>query len=179
MTQRGCGFFGSKKLGFLVYFPMFVLPVDTSVEGHLSYKSLSTSTPINTLQYVQPWCPPSLYPLEVVPSLSTATPSLPSPALIEDDTFTVLPIVDLVLPDPSVPPFAMDLGSFLSQLQVLEEAVGKLSSSPSDSLPPTSSNELLSENDAVQDSHLLSTMTSNKVAPLLHHPGTSFPSIHP
>jgi hypothetical protein len=32
MTQRGCGFFGSESSGFLVYFPEFVLSVDTSVD---------------------------------------------------------------------------------------------------------------------------------------------------
>jgi hypothetical protein len=31
MTQRGLGFFGSEKSGFLVYFPTFVLSVGTSV----------------------------------------------------------------------------------------------------------------------------------------------------
>jgi hypothetical protein len=31
MTQRSCGFFGSDKTGFLVYFPTFVHLVDTSV----------------------------------------------------------------------------------------------------------------------------------------------------
>jgi hypothetical protein len=59
------------------------------------------------------------------------------------------------------------------------DAVGKLSSSPSGLLPPTSSNEPPFENDAAPASPLLSTMTSDEVARLLHHPGTSFPSICP
>jgi hypothetical protein len=179
MTQHSCGFFGSNKTGFLVYFPMFVLSIDTSVDCHLSYKSLGTSAPLNTLHYLQPRCPPSLYPSKVAPSLSMATPSLPLPALIEDAKYTVLPVVDPALPDPPVPPSAMDLGLLSSQCQLLADAVGKLCSSPSGSRPPTSSNEPQSENDTGPASCLLSTMTSNKVACLLHHPGTFFLSIHP
>ncbi len=116
MTQRGCGFFGSDKIGFLVYFPTFILLVDTSVNCHLSYKPLGTSAPLNTFHYLQPRCPPTLYPSKFAPSLSTGTPSLPSPALIEDNEDTVLPVVDPALPDPSAPPSVMDLGLLLSQL---------------------------------------------------------------
>ncbi len=99
-----------------VYFPAFFLLVDTSVDCHLSYKPLGTSTPLNTLHYLQPRCPPSLYPSKVAPSLSTATPSMLSPALIKDDKYTVLPVVDLALPDPSAPPSAMDCSLLSSQL---------------------------------------------------------------
>jgi hypothetical protein len=60
-----------------------------------------------------------------------ATPSPPSPAMIKDNASTVIPVVDPALPDPSAPPFALDLGSLLSQLQGLVDAVGKFSSSPS------------------------------------------------
>ncbi len=179
MMQHGFGFFGSNKLGFLVYFPMFVLLVDTSVDCHLSYKPLGTSAQLNTLHYLKPRCPPTLYPSKFLPSLSTATPSLPSPALIKDDEDTVLPVVDPALSDPSAPPSAMDLGLLSSQLQLLVDPVGKLSSSPSGLLSPTSSNEPPSENNAAPASCLLSTMTSNEFARLLHHPGTSFPSIFP
>jgi hypothetical protein len=88
MMQCGCGFFGLKKMGFLVYFPMFIFLVDTSVNCHLSYKCLGTSMPLNTLHYLQPRCPPTLYPSEFAPSLSMATLSPPSSALIKDDKDT-------------------------------------------------------------------------------------------
>jgi hypothetical protein len=42
MTQQGCGFLGSKSSEFLVYFPMFVVSVNTLVECHLSYKPLGS-----------------------------------------------------------------------------------------------------------------------------------------
>jgi hypothetical protein len=179
MTQRSYGFFGSKKSSFLVYFPMFVLLVDTVLDCHLSSKPLGTYTPITTLHYIQPQCPPSLYSLEVAPSLSTATPSLPSPALIKDDAYTVLPAVDPALLHPSAPPSALDLGLLLSQLRVLGDNVDKHYSSPSGLLPSMSSNEPPSGNDAAPASCILSTMTSDKIACLVHYPGTFVPSIHP
>jgi hypothetical protein len=35
IKQPGCGFIGTKDLGMLVYFPSFVLSVDTSSDCHL------------------------------------------------------------------------------------------------------------------------------------------------
>jgi hypothetical protein len=89
MTQPGCGFIGSKSSGFLVYFPPFVLSVDTSVDCHLSYKTLGLRAPLKILHYAQPWCPPTCYPSERASSSSAATPSQPVPVLIEDDCSAV------------------------------------------------------------------------------------------
>jgi hypothetical protein len=85
ITQHGCGFLGTNELGFLVYFPTFVLLVDMAMDCHLSFDPLGRSAPLHTLHYVQPLCPLVTYPSEVSPSLSTATPSPASPALIEAD----------------------------------------------------------------------------------------------
>jgi hypothetical protein len=40
VTQCGCGFLGTKESGFLVYFPTFVLSVDTVVNCHLLFDPL-------------------------------------------------------------------------------------------------------------------------------------------
>jgi hypothetical protein len=69
ITQQGCGFIGTKDSGFLVYFPTFILLVDTAVDCHLSFDPLGNSAPINTLHYVQPRCPPCGLPFQVFPSL--------------------------------------------------------------------------------------------------------------
>jgi hypothetical protein len=61
LKQHGCGFLGTFKAGMLVYFPWFVLLVDTSSNCHLSYEPLGWAAPLDTLHYVQPYCPPSLY----------------------------------------------------------------------------------------------------------------------
>jgi hypothetical protein len=55
-TQPGCGFIGANGIGIHVYFPTFVLLVDTSKDCHLAYKPLGRSTPLKTLHYVQPCC---------------------------------------------------------------------------------------------------------------------------
>ncbi len=60
--QRGCGFIGASGVGILVYFPSFVLRVDTSKDCHLAFESLGYSASLNTLHYVQPCCAPTLYP---------------------------------------------------------------------------------------------------------------------
>jgi hypothetical protein len=65
--QRGCGFIGSNNAGMLVYFPSFVLSVDTSLDCTLSYEPLGQSAPLSTLNYVQPWSAPQLYPSELSP----------------------------------------------------------------------------------------------------------------
>ncbi len=46
----------------LVYFPQFVLLVDTLLDCHLSCKPLGWAAPLDTLHCVQPHCSPSLYP---------------------------------------------------------------------------------------------------------------------
>lgn len=80
--QRGCGFIGSNDAGMLVYFPSFVLSVDTSLDCTLSYKPLGRSAPLSTLHYVQPRSAPQLYPSELSPSSNTVSTSS---VLIEDD----------------------------------------------------------------------------------------------
>ncbi len=80
-VQPGCGFIGASGVGILIYFPSFVLTVDTLKDCHLAFESLGHSASLDTLHYFQPHCAPSLYPLE----LASHTASK-SPAVIEDDS---------------------------------------------------------------------------------------------
>jgi hypothetical protein len=80
-VQPSCGFIGALGVGILVYFPSFILTVDTSKDCFLAFKSLGRLALLNTLHYVQPCCAPSLYPLE----LASHTASK-SPAVIEDNS---------------------------------------------------------------------------------------------
>ena len=68
----------------LVYFPSFVLSVDTSSDCHLSYEPLGTGASLDSLHYVQRRCSPSLYPSEL-PASRNATISNPTPTLVPDD----------------------------------------------------------------------------------------------
>jgi hypothetical protein len=83
LKQHGCCFLGSYKTEMLVCFPWFVLSADTLSDCHLSYKPLGWATPLDTLHYVQPCCPPSLYPSKQPPSSCAVSQNL---ALIEDDS---------------------------------------------------------------------------------------------
>ncbi len=82
-VQPGCGFIGASGVGILVYFPSFVLTVDTLKDCHLAFKSLGCLASLDTLHYVQPRCAPSLYPSEL--DSHTASKSL---AVIEDNSST-------------------------------------------------------------------------------------------
>jgi hypothetical protein len=87
LTQRGSAFYGVYAAGMLICFPTFVLTVDRFSDCHLSYEPLGCCTPLDILHYVQPWCPTTLYPSELVssaPSLYKAI-HVPGPALIEDE----------------------------------------------------------------------------------------------
>ncbi len=94
IIQRGCGFIGTCESGFLVYFPTFVLSIDTAIDCYLSVDPLGRSAPLATLHYFQPRCPPALYPSEVSPSTSTTAPSPASSVMIEDDNVTTLPLAE-------------------------------------------------------------------------------------
>jgi len=107
VTQRGCGFIGTEDSGFLAYFPMFVLSVDTAVDTHLSF------------DYVQPRCPPALYPSEVAPALSTAAPSPASRVVIEDDDVSASPALAPV--DSPTSPSVIDMQHLSSTIQSLTD----------------------------------------------------------
>jgi hypothetical protein len=94
ITQWGCCFIGTRKSGFLVYFPTFVLSIDTAIDCHLSFDPLGQSAPMATLHYIQQRCPPALYPSEDSPSTSTAAPSPASSVMIEDDNITTIPLAE-------------------------------------------------------------------------------------
>ena len=162
--QPGCGFIGNNDAGMLVYFPSFVLLADTSSNCTFSSESLGRSAPLSTLHYVQPRCRPSLYPSEISPSSHMVSST---PALIEDDTLVVNsdPPVDQSVPLPAPP--SIDLSHIASQLQSIAASVlpSSVASSPL-AAPPNSP-------------VLLSTMSSDEVACLLHHPNTSLPDIRP
>ncbi len=79
-------------MGMHVYFPGVVFSVDMSTNCHLSYEPLGKSAPLLSLHYVQPQCPPILYPAESFAFRARAgAEPLPelclsgNPVLIEDD----------------------------------------------------------------------------------------------
>jgi hypothetical protein len=130
-TQRGCGFMGAEESGFLVYFPDFVLSVDTAMDSHLSFDPAGRSAPLSTLHYVQPRSPPATYPYASLPALSTALPLPAPPAVIEDDDANSAhgDASSTASSSPSPTPTLSDLSSTLQDLAV---AVQCLSTAPSE-----------------------------------------------
>jgi hypothetical protein len=138
-TQHGCRFIGASGVGILVWFPTFVLLVDTSKDCHLTYKSSGWSASLELLHYVQPRCSPSLYPLEL-PSTSVAKQTRMDQVVIEDDSSDELiwcypqpkctprpPLTSMADSISQAPP-PVDLSTVLDQLQLLAKAISSLKS---------------------------------------------------
>jgi hypothetical protein len=65
-------------MGIYVFFPSFILEVDTAVDCHLSYEPLGRSATLSSLNYVQPVGHPSA-------SSSTTIPLVPAVVKPDDD----------------------------------------------------------------------------------------------
>jgi hypothetical protein len=116
-----------------------------------------------------------------------------SPALVEDDDNNDVPLPTLpsrLAPDSSkMPSPDVELSVLSNHLKRLTDAVNRLTSAPtpaiSSSPPPLDIDAeeplspLTGEPTDSPTSWLLSTMTSEEITRLLHHPGTMFPSVHP
>ncbi len=75
------------QLGMFVFFPSFIVKVNTDTNCHLSYEPIGRSASIAKLDYVQPIQDSS-------PSASatvTTTPSAPAVVEDEDDNDNVMP----------------------------------------------------------------------------------------
>ena len=187
-TQRGCGFIGASDVGILVYFPTFVLSVDTSRDCHLAFESLGRSGNLDTLDYVQPRCEPTVYPSEL--SSSSTSQVRPAPAVVEDDSD---PDVTWSYPQPKVPtpmPTTVDMSTVSQQLESLSQAIASLQArapSPAASpLPAAASSppSLLpssppSDSGEPPSSTLISTMSREEVLALVHKDGTTLPAVRP
>ena len=75
LRHSGCSFLGSYETGMHVYFPGVVLTVNTSSDCHLSYEPLGKTVALSLLHYVQPCCPPVVYPTERSALLALPHPS--------------------------------------------------------------------------------------------------------
>ena len=181
--QHGCGFIGAKGVGILIYFPSFVLTVDTTKDCHLTYESLGGTAPIELLHYVQPRCVPVLYPSELashtaLKSVAGHRPLPPPPALIKEDAdASDQDSVSWLYPQPKCPASLsrdslhpqpnsagpVDLASVTAQLRSLGESIAALqSTAPSPSPAPLSSGTPRSS------PFLASAMTREEIVSRLH-----------
>jgi hypothetical protein len=80
--QWGCGFIGMFGLGMHVFFPTFILEVDTATDCHLQYEPLGRSARLPDLDYVQPT---SVSRGPAAAQASASHPEPPTPVTIEPD----------------------------------------------------------------------------------------------
>ncbi len=57
--QRGCSHIGMHGIGMHVFFPTYIIEVDTATDCHLQYQPLGRSIGLNDLDYIQPTRTPS------------------------------------------------------------------------------------------------------------------------
>jgi len=108
--QRGCGFIGMFGLGMHVFFPTFILEVDTAIDCHLQYEPIGRSTRLPDLDYVQP----KTIMHKSASAHAATTQSAPTPITIEpDDDSECQPTFashwPKCPPSPQHPPLAMSL----------------------------------------------------------------------
>ena len=82
--QHGCGFIGMQGLGMYIFFPSFIVEVDTATDCHLSYAPICRAAKMSSLDYVQP------IQAQTSASATVSTPP-PAPAVIEADDDDILP----------------------------------------------------------------------------------------
>ena len=82
--QHGCGLIGMQGLGMYVFFPSFIVEVNTATDCHLSYALIDRTAKMSSLDYVQP--------IQAQNSASATASTLhPAPAVIEADDNYVPP----------------------------------------------------------------------------------------
>jgi hypothetical protein len=107
VRQLGCGFVGSHKTGLHVYFLGVVLTVNTSLDSHLAYKPLGKIVPLLSLHYIQPRCPPVVYPPDSLAFLAQTRAQSQREQLVDtlcEDSPAVSPSSPLEFDTTSFPP---------------------------------------------------------------------------
>ncbi len=79
--HRSCSFIGIHGLGFHVFFPTFIIKVDTATNCHLNYAPVVQLAELPNLDYDQPKFPP------IASALATSA-ALPPPVTIQPDDDT-------------------------------------------------------------------------------------------
>ncbi len=169
--QRGCGFIGINGLGMHVFFPSFILEVNTATDHHLYYEHIGQACRLADLDYVQP-----KYVTNQSAS-ATATTPVQRPATIEPDNDpadlpTFAPHWPKRPPSPQYQPIDMSLLPLSTYIRSLKD---------------------LDRDKLIQQLYLVEQSTPAKVnskqgrstAPLqdilklLHHPNLTLPPICP
>jgi hypothetical protein len=178
--QCACKHIGMYGLGMHVFFPSFIIEVDTAIDCHLQYQPLGRTLGLTDLDYVQPKHIP-------LASTTAATPS--PPVMIEPDdsdldgnaTPTYAAHWPKCPPSPPVDQFNLSTlpaeTHFTKPLNEMswEELITLLhnsSSHPIKESPPLALPKCKAAN-------LLTCMDEKDIVDLLNHPTSSLPLVHP
>jgi len=177
--QRGCGFIGMYGLGMHVFFPTFIIEVDTATDCHLRYAPVGRKCGLPALDYVQP-------KFLIVKSSSAMASSLDhAPATVEpdDDDQDILPTFvshwPKRPPSPTTPPLDLSrlpLSTFTTNLKDLDrdELIQRLYSMEVDTPRPVASTPPTGKSTTP-----LRCMDRDDIIAQLHHPNTTPPPVRP
>ena len=176
--QRGCGFIGMFGLGMHVFFPTFILEVDTATDCHLHYAPIGRAARLLDLDYVQPKSA-----LKTLAPANAATTQLaPAPATIKlDEDSDAQPSFAAHWPKrpplPQHPPLDMSLlppSSYTQSLKDLdrEELIQHLYMLDSQHDQPH-------QQAKGRSTAPLECMSTKAIVSTLHHSDTSSPAIPP
>jgi hypothetical protein len=174
--QRGCGFIGMYGLGMHVFFPLFIMEIDTATDCHLRYEPIGWDCRLADLNYVQP-----KYITDTSASATAPIPSSQPPATIEpDDDPADLPTFAFHWPkhppSPRHPPLDMSLlppSTYTKSLADLDrnELIQRLYLVEQNKWAPTK--------EKGKSTTPLDCMNQDKIITLLHHPNMTPPAICP
>ena len=178
--QRGCGFIDMHGLGMHVFFPTFIMEVDTATDCHLRYAPIGRACRLPDLDYVQPKF------LAIKPSATTASSTNQAPATIEpddddQDRVTFVSHWPKRPPSPTLihPPLDLSripLSTFTTNLKDLnrDELIQRLYSVEVDT--PSS---IASTPPKGKSTTPLGCMEHDDIIAHLHHPDTTPPPVRP
>jgi hypothetical protein len=187
--QHGCGHIRMHQLGMFVFFPSFIVEVNTDTNCHLFYKPIGHSAPISKLDYVQ------LVQAHSPSASTTAETMPPAPAVVKDEHYNnnIMPTYAAYWPKsppaPATPTFDVSLippPAFLAHLQDFDcnELIRRIYSLKHASVPmpdaqddnSTTPADVTNARSAPKE---LECMSKDKIQTYLHHPESCFPPICP
>ena len=171
--QRGCGFLGIHGHGVFVYFPHFVLEVDTTTDCHLRYQPLGRTCGLSEVDYVQPKRPTLI-------GAPTASDAATTPVTIPPDAIDTMPTY--VNHNPKQPPRPSSPTNVI-EIDDIQSNIKDFSVSLKDLSREELIEKLYTFEQPAQDTTvptpkvLLSTMSKEEIAKHLHSSEDSMPPI--
>jgi hypothetical protein len=184
--QHGCGFIGMQGLRMYVFFPSFIVEVNTASDCHLSCAAVGRSSTMLTLDYVQP-----IQHNHTASATSSPPPTHPAVIVEDDDDKTDNDVPPELLPTyaphwPKRPPTPPSPPLNLDPITPQEYSVS-LKDLDQDKLirrlfaieHPAGTQQQGSKSKPSSIPARLECMTKDEIIAQLHHPNTHLPPVRP